>query len=246
MRFFIDKIGEYMKVADNLYFIFLAIILVIIIPAILSKSGLKSSALIRILFGNLRKKESNTLINYSLKEKKVPHSENGNKSELIELIAILLRYAKKHKISLIYPGTLKYNNNITNLLAIIITKSKVIGVNCFGFGGIIIKKTNDKNSDWFQHINGEDKKIPSPINLSNKQYDILRLYMDENNMKDIPLIIASVFTNRNVNMVDYSNIKVYTQERFLNYLDSISLEDKGHDTDEIAKRINENIIRIKK
>lgn len=235
-----------MNTNNILYGVLLALILAIILPMLLSRTGLNSSDLTRLLFGNLRKKDSNSLINSDTKNvKKEPHLSNGTKGELMEFLAVLLKYVKKNKISLVYPGTLEHNKNTANLLAIIITKSKIIGVNCFGFGGIVAKKTNEKYSDWYQHINGQDNKIPDPIKLGQKQYDIIRSYMDDNNMKEIPLVLASVFTNRHVNMVDYSSIGVYTQKSFISYLDSFIMEDRGIDTDSVARRINENIIRIK-
>ena len=128
--------------SDILPFI-LAILLIFIIPMLMSRYGISAEDLLRKIFGSgIRKKEysaadeEHTIRNK--KNKKTPHLNNSTHNDIIQMVSDLIIFSRKNKTGLVYPGTIQFGGKTGNIAAFVVTKSKVIGLNCFGFGGRII------------------------------------------------------------------------------------------------------------
>ena len=174
--------------SDILPFI-LAILLIFIIPMLMSRYGISAEDL-------LAADEENTIRNK--KNKKTPHLNNSTHNDIIQMVSDLIIFSRKNKTGLVYPGTIQFGGKTGNIAAFVVTKSKVIGLNCFGFGGRIIH--DSASSEWRQQINEVTQNIPDPLKLNQEQYALARAALDANGMKDLPLEIVAVFTNSHVSI----------------------------------------------
>ncbi|MBQ1491801.1 MAG: hypothetical protein IIZ39_07550, partial [Blautia sp.] len=194
---------------QNILPIILALLLIFIIPMILRRYGMDMEDLLKMIFTRVKKTD------YAKAEKKKePWVTNSRGNELKSLVSTLLIFVRKNKLGLVYPGTVVNKEKMANLVALLVTRREVVGINCFGFGGTI---KEDKGS-WKQHMNGVDNQIPNPVAGNADQYNIVRAAMDEAGMKDIPLRVMSVFTSRMVTISTSHKRDVFDTEGLLNEL----------------------------
>jgi hypothetical protein len=124
------------------------------------------------------------------------------------------------------------------------TRSKVVGINCFGFGGRVVGKTGDE--DWEQIMNGIRTTFPSPIQKNRNQEKIVRQVLEEVGFADVEVEIVGVFTSPNVWLSDVAGSNCYTKDNALKYLKSESfLADKGLDPQKIEAALEPRIVRAK-
>ena len=115
---------------------------------------------------------------------------NSNRNDLMNLISQLATYARKNHFQLIVPGTLTGSDGVTAVLtALVITRSMIIGINCFGFGGTVLAEPGE--SDWHQTMNGEKTVIPSPVKKNRRQLDIVLQVLSETGYMNVPVEIVT-------------------------------------------------------
>ena len=134
----------------------------------------------------------------------------------MELLSALITFSRRNKIGIVFPGTVEYGNEVATLLALLVTKSEVIGVNSFGYGGTITKGNGD--GDWVQHMNGQDIRIKSPTVMNRQQQWICRQAMDAAGMKEISFRVAGVFSNRHVTLDTGKDCGLWTKDSFFEEL----------------------------
>ena len=134
----------------------------------------------------------------------------------MELLSALITFSRRNKIGIVFPGTVEYGNEVATLLALLVTKSEVIGVNSFGYGGTITEGKGD--GDWKQRMNGQDIRIKSPTVMNRQQQAICRQAMDAAGMKDISFRVAGVFSNRHVTLDIGKGCGLWTKESFFEEL----------------------------
>ena len=234
--------------SDILPFI-LAILLIFIIPMLMSRYGISAEDLLRKIFSSgLRKKEysaadeENTIRNK--KNKKTPHLNNSTHNDIIQMVSDLIIFSRKNKTGLVYPGTIQFGGQTGNIAAFVVTKSRVIGLNCFGFGGTIIH--DPASAEWKQQINGATQNIPDPLKLNKEQYALARAAMDANGMKDLPLEIVAVFTNSHVSIQAAQADVCTTHDLIASLARTVSEEQEIFEPNETARRINKIVYRIRK
>lgn len=149
-------------------------------------------------------------------QKQEPRVSNATKADMMELLSALITFSRRNKIGIVFPGTVEYGNEVATLLALLVTKSEVIGVNSFGYGGTITKGNGD--GDWVQHMNGQDIRIKSPVVMNRHQHRICRQAMDAAGMQDISFRVAGVFSNRHVTLADGNGNGFWTRESFFEEL----------------------------
>ena len=124
------------------------------------------------------------------------------------------------------------------------TRSKVVGINCFGFGGRVVGKTGEE--DWEQIMNGVRTTFPSPIVKNRKQEEIVRKVLEETGFADTEVEIVGVFTSPNVWLSDAAGTNCYTKDNAMKYLKSESfLTDRGLDPQKIEAALEPRIVRAK-
>lgn len=234
---------------QNILPFILAILLIFIIPMIMSRYGLTANDLIKRIFSFGARKKQYSAVEEEEKsrnkaERKPPHLNNSTHNDLIQLVSNLLIFSRRHKTGLVYPATIKFGGKSGNLVCFVVTRSTVIGVNCFGFGGSVIHKPD--SGEWIQKISGVTNQLPDPVKLNRQQYEIARAAMDAHGLEHVPLRVVAVFTNENVTL-SCNRDDVFDAHDFISYLKRfVADEDKVFDPNEMARKVNELVYRIQK
>ena len=222
----------------------LAVLLIFILPMLMRKYGWEPGDLVKIILTRFGKQDyaAEAKKTAGKEKKREPYQSNGRSSDLKSLVSTLLIFVRRNKYGLVYPGTVEYNGKTANLLALLVTREKVYGLNCFGFGGTIQKKQNG----WIQHMNGADHSIPDPLLGNRQQYEIVRAMMDANGMKEIPLQVIAVFTSRTVVLALPQRDDLFDVEGLLQYLkEQAEQESSVIDPSATARALNEHVQRIR-
>lgn len=229
-----------------------AIIIVVLIgiPVILSrKSGKNPMELLfgkragKSLFGG-RKSESGGGETQAARPG-TKKQTNSNRNDFMELISRLATYARKNHFRLIIPGTLSCGGTTAVLTALIITRSKVVGINCFGFGGRVIAAEGDK--DWTQVMNGVETTFPSPLVKNANQERIVRQVLEETGFAGTEAEIVGVFTSPSVWLSNLAGTNCYSRDDAMKYLKSDEfLKDRGLDPAAVEQALEPRIVRAKK
>ena len=209
----------------------LALLLIFILPMLMRRYGLRWEDLLGMLTSRFGKKD------YETEAKRI-------RDDLKALVSSLLMMARRYKTGLVYPGTIAHKGQIANLLALVVTRQEVIGINCFGYGGTI---TEDKKTGvWNQHMNGVDQRFDSPLQGNARQLSLVRAAMDENGMSQIPFRVAAVFTAHGVELHTGHPREVFTSEGLLAHLKECCAADEGTlDPDTVARQLNALVKRIR-
>ena len=224
----------------------LALLLIFILPMLMRRYGLRWEDLLGMLTSRFGKKDYETEAK-RIRDKKnrpEPYQTNSRSGDLKALVSSLLMMARRYKTGLVYPGTIAHKGQIANLLALVVTRQEVIGINCFGYGGTI---TEDKKTGvWNQHMNGVDQRFDSPLQGNARQLSLVRAAMDENGMSQIPFRVAAVFTAHGVELHTGHPREVFTSEGLLAHLKECCAADEGTlDPDTVARQLNALVKRIR-
>lgn len=222
----------------------LAILLIFIVPMLMRRHGWSWGELFRALFSGVRKRDRNAPGSAPAGKAggREPHLKNGGRNELIELLSELLRFARRHKMRVVYPGTVSRAGETATLTALLVTGAEVVGINCFGFAGTITAGEGD--GSWSQHMNGADIRIPNPRQLNEKQFRLVRRAMDENGMAEVPLRIVGVFTNRNAVLNMEESGDVVTRRALIEDLRRRAAEEERRlDPVRTAEQLNRLVVR---
>lgn len=229
----------------NIFPLILAILLIFLIPMLMRRYGLGWEDITRLLFSRPGKKKDYAKAAGKGQEKREPWQTNGRSQDIQTLVSTLLIFVRRNKLGLVYPGTIEHKGKMANLVALLVTRSEVIGINCFGFGGTI----TEQEGKWNQHMNGADQPIPDPVEGCLRQAEIARAAMDDHGMADIPVRVVAVFTSRTVSIrTDHeeNENRVFDTKGLLSYLKScIAGEKSSINPEEISLRLNGCVRRIK-
>ena len=169
---------------------------------------------------------------------------NSNKNDFLDLLSRLTTYARRNHFRLIIPGTLSCGETVAVLTALIITRSKVVGINCFGFGGRVVAAEGEE--DWEQIMNGVHSPVPSPVKKNRVQEKIVRQALEEEGFADADVEIVGVFTSPSVWLSNASGTNCYKKDEALKVLKTESfLKDGGLDPAEIEAALEKRIVRAK-
>ena len=172
--------------------VILALLLIFILPMFMRRYGLRWEDLLSMLTSRFGKRDHITeakRMREKQKEKREPYQTNSRSGDLKALVSSLLMMARRYKTGLVYPGTVEYKGQVAGLLALVVTRQEVIGLNCFGYGGTITEER--KNGSWHQHMNGVDQGFASPLEGNGRQRALVRAAMDAHGMEDIPLSVVT-------------------------------------------------------
>ena len=175
-------------------------------------------------------------------KKQEPRGSNATKADMMELLSALITFSRRNRIGIVFPGTVEYGNEVATLLALLVTKSEVIGVNSFGYGGTVTEGKGD--GDWKQHMNGQDIRIKSPTVMNRQQQAICRQAMDAAGMKDISFRVAGVFSNRHVTLDTGKDCGLWTKESFFEELKTQLAEEEERISD--PQKVVDQLVAITK
>ena len=167
---------------------------------------------------------------------------NSNRNDLLDLLSRLATYTRRNHFRMIVPGTLSCNGTIAVLTALIVTRSGVVGINCFGFGGRVDGMGGEK--DWVQVMNGEEIAFPNPVSKNRNQEKLVRQVLEEVGFTGTDVEIIGVFTSPSVMLMNASGTNCYTSKDALQYLHSDAfLKDGGLDPRALEAALQPRIVR---
>ena len=170
---------------------------------------------------------------------------NSSRNDLLELISRLATYARRNHFRMIVPGTLSCDGTIAVLTALILTRSGVVGINCFGFGGRVDAQPGEK--DWVQVMNGEQTAFPNPVQKNQNQEKLVRQALREVGFAGADVEIVGVFTAPSVWLTNAAGTNCYTTEEALKYLRGDAfMRDKGLDPRALEAALQPRIVRAGK
>ena len=225
---------------QNILPLILAILLIFLIPMLMRRYGLTWEDILRTLFSRPGKRDYAELAR-SGKAKREPWQTNGRSQDIQSLVSTLLIFVRRNKLGLVYPGTVQHGGKMANLVALLVTRSEVVGINCFGFGGTI----SEEDGRWKQHMNGADQSIPSPVEGNRAQAEIVRAAMDANGMGDVPLRVVAVFTSRTVSVRTQRSEEVFDAEGLLRHMRERVAQGGILDPEDVSRRLNSCVTRLK-
>ncbi|ETP72825.1 hypothetical protein UYO_1242 [Lachnospiraceae bacterium JC7] len=226
----------------------MALVLIFLIPVMASRQGMSYGEYVLSLFTGKKRlydaAEEEKRIKSGAKRKE-RHLFNGKPNEMMQLLSTLMIFVRRNKLGLVYPGTVDNNGNIASIMCFVVTRSRVYGINCFGYAGVINEGSGNKN--WKQHINYQDISIQSPVVMDMAQYDLVRDAMDKAGMKEIPLEIKGVFTSRDAVLNNpVSRNDIMTVKGLLDHLrEAIKDEEEQFDPNTVARQIKSLVKEIK-
>lgn len=199
---------------------FLAVLFLLIIPVMQSRTG---KSLTDLIFGPFRKKgkvkngmlQADSTTN---KPQREPRINNSTRGELTNFIAKLLRYANKHGMALVVPGTIKSGGQKANLMALLVTPDRIIGLQCLGYGGAITP-LEDGSGKWNQHANYQDIPFDDPVACADTQRQLVRTAAERNGIH-CPVDVYTVFTNNRITFPNGKPHTVFTRNGFFDFLDN--------------------------
>lgn len=218
------------------------VVVLIGIPVVISKKfGIKP---MEMLFGKLAdrgvfKSDKGESRDKQRRERK---QTNSNRNDLLELLSRLATYTRRNHFRMIVPGTLSCDGTIAVLTALIITRSGVVGINCFGFGGRVDGNSGQK--DWAQVLNGEEIAFPNPVGKNRNQEKLVRQVLEEVGFAGTNVEIIGVFTSPSVMLMNASGTNCFTRDDALNYLRSDAfLKDGGLEPKALEAALQPRIVR---
>ena len=194
------------------------------------------------LFGKRKKKDGSDSEINGKDPKASALQKNSSRQELMKTISALLSYARRNRFYCIIPGTLQHGEEVASLAVLMVTRNSVLGFNCFGYGGTVYVGSGEE--PWRQVINGEEKKLDSPVVKNKKQKEILDEVLKECGYPEIRTEIFGVFTASDVILKDNRNSRCYTQKTMMEVLKGNRfIVDKGVDPRKVGKILETHIKR---
>ena len=225
---------------ENILPLILAILLIFLIPMLMRRYWLEWSDLIRFLFSRPGKRDYAEAARNS-RGKREPWQSNGRSQDLQALVSTLLILVRRNKLGLVYPATIEYGGQMANLVALVVTRQEVIGINCFGFGGTI----TEGDSHWNQHMNGVDQTIPDPIEGNRRQAQIVRRAMHARGLEKLPMWVVAVFTSHTVTIETSHRDEVFDTRGLLTHLKGCAARSGTLDPEDVSRQLNECVTRMK-
>ncbi|MCR5161493.1 MAG: hypothetical protein K6C06_06960 [Lachnospiraceae bacterium] len=150
-------------------------------------------------------------------KKEAPRMEENKKNEkssdqhdVDTVIKWLASYSRRNKCMLVLPGGLQIGDDKGKLTAILIRRTRVIGLLFFGYGGTVTAKSG--MSDWNQKMNGQTRNIESPVKKLREQERILRLVLADAGYADLKTEVIGVFTSPRVTLNNIEGTGCYPFE----------------------------------
>ena len=174
--------------------------------------------------------------------KKEKKERNSTGQELMETISSMVNYARKNHYYCVVPGTIEADGEMAILSTILVTKSCVIGIHCFGYGGTVY--CEGRQETWRQVLNGETIRIDSPVLKNEKQKQILEKVVRKCREENTDLEVLGVFTAKGVTLKNSNGTRCYPKEALSEILSSQRYtQDKGIDPKKLGKELEAYVKR---
>lgn len=99
----------------------------------------------------------------------------GTKNDYLQMLSAIVSLSRKKKWLIIAPAVIEAGGSYTQMVALIVTPKKIIGVCAFGHGGTITAAPGMQ--EWTQNINDTENKIQSPLkSMANAETILKKVY----------------------------------------------------------------------
>lgn len=208
------------------FVILMAILLMFVLPMLQSKTG---KSFVQLLFGA---KKGSGKPAASVRE---PHAKNSSRDDLTVFLSKLIRSAKKSEMQVVAPASFSYKGKKTKLFAFLVHKGGVIGICCFGYGGILSASASP-DKPWEQSLNGKKIRIQNPLGVCREQQLLVSEAMKAAGI-NAELDVLPVFTNPNIN-IEHRPQGIYSTTAFFDYIEHTSaFRSGGLDVQKTAKAL---------
>lgn len=173
------------------------------------------------------------------------NEKNSDQNDVNTVIKWLASYSRRNKCMLIVPGGLQIGDDKGRLTAILIRRTRVIGIFCFGYGGTVTAKNG--MDDWNQKMNGMTRNFESPVKKLREQDRILRLVLADAGYPDLKTEVIGVFTSPKVTLNNIEGTGCYP---FEGMIDRVRADDtfvqKTVDPKQVGKDLDKYLVFKKK
>ena len=175
------------------------------------------------------------------REAKKGSQRNSSKDELLATVSDMVSYARRNHFQSLVPGTVMAGGKTANLAVILVTRSGLVGINCFGYGGDIQAYTGDQQ--WVQTLNGERRRFDSPVVKNREQRGILQEAAKECGLT-LPCQVLGVFTAGSAILMGAGKTGCYTRKELVEKLGQEGfLQDGGVDPEKVRELLDAKVLR---
>lgn len=157
---------------------------------------------------------------------------NGNPSDVQQIVAQVIRFAGRHKMRLVCPGYIMYDEKVSRAVLLLIGPFGVMSLRCYGYGGWV--GPAQSGYEWQQDMNECRKTIPNPLHQMEEDVQIARSALQAGGFGDVPVIGAAVFTQPHVQLNVPAGCRVFDRKGLKAWMESDALAVKATNADPAA------------
>ena len=163
--------------------------------------------------------------------------KNSKSSELYDVLAQLIRFAKRRRIKLVYPGYVYWKEEKSLSTAVFVGPFGLLALRCFGYGGRVGQA--EHGYEWQQSMNGQLQSITNPVQAMEQDSRILRQALAQAGIRDVPVYTAAVYTQPQVQLNAPAGCNVFDRKGLKTWLDSTEIlhREAGLDTDQLTETL---------
>ena len=140
------------------------------------------------------------------------HRAGNQKNDYLQALARILTFARKKRLFVMVPGNVQQNGKTSELAAILVTRSRIIGISAYSFDGKIVCRKD--NGSWSQETENGTKQIGSLNREAAAQDRILRSALKTHALGEIPCETVILFVSSQVELAGEKPDNVYDLEAF--------------------------------
>jgi hypothetical protein len=165
------------------------------------------------------------------------HQAAQVKNDYLRTISAILNFARKNRLFAIVPGNVEYRGQAASLTAIVVTRSRIIGVQAYGFDGRIFCRRGD--GEWEVEENGSRRSIGKLAAETKEQDALVVSAMRQSGLETSAYKTAIVLTGSNAVLCGERPPHTYTTDEFFASLETeADLRTGPIDPKETGGRIN--------
>ena len=148
------------------------------------------------------------------KEKSIPAArKRGNaQNDYLHFISEILSFARKNKLFTIIPGNFRDGDRTAQLTAVLVTKSRVVGIIAHAFDGEILCRNDDRV--WQSTADGKTVPVGSLLKEAKEENTLLRSVLSRSGMDPSMAETVMVFTGSQTVLKGDQPENAFTRETF--------------------------------
>ena len=154
---------------------------------------------------------------------------NGTRAEVQQLVALVMRYAARHKMKLVFPGYVLFEGSYCRSTLLLAGPFGLLALRCYGYGGRV--GPADSGYGWQQQMNGQTLSINNPLQVIQEDTQLLRRALEAGGFRDVPVQGIAVYTQSQVQLAAPANGNLFTYAGFKQWLKGNPLSEQATDVD---------------